>query len=90
MAVSLEARVPLLNRRVVEFAWRVPTHLKYRPDQGKWLLRQALYRHIPHRGRRGGQPTGLAVMLRIYLMQQWFGLPACSRQVRPMDGRQPV
>lgn len=46
MAVSLEARVPL-NRRAGEFAWPVPTHLKYCPDQGKWLLRQALYRHIP-------------------------------------------
>ena len=46
MTISREARVPLLNHRVVEFAWRVPTHLKYRPDQGKWL-RQALYRHIP-------------------------------------------
>ena len=30
--------------------------------------------HYPRGGRRGGQPTGLAVMLRIYLMQQWFGL----------------
>ena len=30
--------------------------------------------HYPRGGRRGGQPIGLAVMLRIYLMQQWFGL----------------
>ena len=35
MAVSLEARVPLLGHRVVEFAWRVPTHLKYRRGQSK-------------------------------------------------------
>ena len=49
IAVSLEARVPLLNRRVVEFAWRVPHPFKIPPrlDQGRWLLRQALYRHIP-------------------------------------------
>ena len=47
MAVSLEARVPLLDHRVVEFAWRVPTHLKYRGGQSKWLLRQVLYRHVP-------------------------------------------
>ena len=47
MAVSLEARVPLLDHRVVEFAWRVPTHLKYRRGQSKWLLRQVLYRHVP-------------------------------------------
>lgn len=47
MAVGLEARVPLLDHRLVEFAWRVPSEFKYRNGQAKWLLRQVLYRYVP-------------------------------------------
>lgn len=47
MGVSLESRVPLLDRRVVEFAWRLPRHQRLRDGQSKWLLRQVLYRHVP-------------------------------------------
>ena len=47
MAVSLEARVPLLDHNVVELAWRVPMHMKIRNGQSKWLLRQVLYQRVP-------------------------------------------
>jgi asparagine synthase (glutamine-hydrolysing) len=47
MAVSLETRAPFLNHRLVEFAWKTPINMKVRNGQGKWLLRQVLYKYIP-------------------------------------------
>ena len=47
MAVSLEARVPLLDHRVVELAARLPAHLKRQGTTTKWALRQILARYVP-------------------------------------------
>ncbi|MFM9882700.1 MAG: asparagine synthase (glutamine-hydrolyzing) [Burkholderiales bacterium] len=47
MSVSLETRIPFLDHRVVELASRVPLSMKIRAGQGKYLVRQVLYRHVP-------------------------------------------
>jgi asparagine synthase (glutamine-hydrolysing) len=47
MAAGLEARVPLLDHRVVAFAWSLPSAVHIRNGKGKWLLRQILTRHVP-------------------------------------------
>ena len=47
MACSLETRVPFLDHRVAELAWRLPMHMKIRGNTGKWALRQVLYKYVP-------------------------------------------
>lgn len=47
MAFALEARVPLIDHRVVEFSWRLPREAKIRGGVSKWLLREVLYRRVP-------------------------------------------
>lgn len=47
MAVGLETRVPMLDHRVVEFAWNLPESFKQRGDQGKWILGRILGGLVP-------------------------------------------
>lgn len=49
MAVSLESRVPILDHRVVEFAWSLPQQMKFRSGQSKWLLRKLLSQYLPEK-----------------------------------------
>lgn len=63
MAVALEARVPLLDHRVVEYAWTLPPDRLLKNGQGKRLLRNVLYRYVPRamveRPKTGfGMPVG--------------------------------
>lgn len=60
MAISLEGRAPLLDKRVAEYVWSLPSDCKIRDGQGKWLLRQVLARYVPaamfNRPKRGFTP----------------------------------
>jgi asparagine synthase (glutamine-hydrolysing) len=47
MAVSLEAREPLLDHRLIEFAARLPRSMRVRGNTGKWLMKKALEPHLP-------------------------------------------
>lgn len=47
MAVALETRIPLLDHRVAEVAWRLPIDLKIKNGRSKWLLRAILRRYVP-------------------------------------------
>jgi asparagine synthase (glutamine-hydrolysing) len=66
MAVSLEAREPLLDHRLVEFAWKLPLHLRVHGRTGKWILRRVLDRFVPATLLSGAK-MGFAVPLGAWL-----------------------
>ena len=47
MGASLETRIPLLDHKVIDFAWRMPMDFKIRDGESKWALRQILYKYVP-------------------------------------------
>ena len=47
MATSLEAREPLLDHRLIEFAASLPENMRIKGQQGKWLMKQAMRRYLP-------------------------------------------
>ncbi|MBU0800526.1 MAG: asparagine synthase (glutamine-hydrolyzing) [Alphaproteobacteria bacterium] len=47
MAVALEARAPLLDTHVFDYAWSLPMNMKIRDGKGKWVLRELLARYVP-------------------------------------------
>lgn len=75
MAISLEARVPILDHRVVEFSWRLPRKFKVRDGRGKWILREILYKHVP-RALVDREKMGFSVPLAAWLagpLRSWAG-----------------
>lgn len=73
MSVSLETRAPFLDHRFAEFAATLPLHALRRGGQGKWLLRQVLYRYVP-RELVERPKRGFAVPLGIWLrgpLREW-------------------
>jgi asparagine synthase (glutamine-hydrolysing) len=92
MSTGLEVRVPLLDHRVVEFAWRLPPGLKVGTDGGKHLLRRVLHRYVPasliERPKMGFDPP-LAAWLRGPL-REWAECLLQERRLRDEGFLDPV
>jgi asparagine synthase (glutamine-hydrolysing) len=84
MAVSLESRVPFLDHRVVAFAAALPQAVKVRQGEGKWVLRQLLYRSVPQ-SLMERRKMGFAVPIDAWLrgsLKEWASELLCEDRLR--------
>lgn len=84
MAVSLEGREPLLDHRLVEFAFTLPLPMKIRNGEGKWILRQVLARHLPE-NLISGPKSGFSIPLSRWLrgpLRSWAEEQLTEKRLR--------
>jgi len=70
MSVGLEARVPILDHRIVEFAARIPLSWHFRGGEQKRLLKRVLARHVP-RELTERPKMGFGVPLEVWFRNEW-------------------
>jgi asparagine synthase (glutamine-hydrolysing) len=85
MAVSLEAREPLLDHRLIEFAAALPERMRLRRGEGKWLMKRAMRRYLPDEilyRRKQGFVTPIAQWFRGPLAETALGIGASAALAR--------
>lgn len=92
MSVGLEARAPLLDHRLVEFAWQLPMEYKIRNGQSKWILKQVLDRYVP-REIMERPKAGFGVPIDMWLrgpLREWGEELLCEKRLREEGFLDPV
>ena len=87
MSFSLETRVPFLDHKLIEHVWKIPHHLKFRNNQGKWILKQILEKYIP-KNLIERPKTGFAAPIGTWLrgpLKDWAENLLCEKKLK-QDG----